>query len=51
MTRHGPIALLRVELGAVAATFLVFALLHLGVSIGPLSGVISTFASKPFGAS
>lgn len=32
MTRRGRIALLRVELGAVAATFLLFSLLHLGVT-------------------
>jgi hypothetical protein len=39
MTHRGPIALLRLELGAVAATFLLFSLLHLGVSVGPLNDV------------
>ena len=39
MTSRPQITLLRAELAAVAATFLLFSLLHLGVSIGPLSDV------------
>jgi hypothetical protein len=39
MTRHGLIALLRVELGAFAATLLLFAPLQLGASIVALAHV------------